>query len=177
MYEIKESKLIYEGPVFSAYSDKVLMPDGSVAKREYIERGGAAAIVPVDPDGNIVFVSQYRHPFKKILLEIPAGMLEPGETPEVCARRELEEETGFISDDIAFLAEAYPAVGVCSEIIYYFMAWNLKKGKQNFDPDEFIELETHSLKEALDMIFSGEIKDGKTITGILMYNELLKKAN
>ena len=177
MYETKESRLLYKGPAFSAYSDKVLMPDGSVATREYIKRGGAAAIIPVDSDGSIIFVLQYRHPFKEILLEIPAGMLESGEDPESCAKRELEEETGFKSDNMSYIGEAYPAVGVCSEIIYYFVAKDLKRGEQHFDPDEFIELKRYKLKEALSMIFKGEIKDGKTITGLLMYNELLKREN
>lgn len=175
-YELIESNLVYDGKIMEVYSDKVKMPNGQVASREYVVRGGgASAIVPIDEQGNIIFVKQYRHPIRNFTIEIPAGMLEKEEDPYECAVRELEEEIGFKSDDVKLITKMYSAVGICSEIIYIYLAKNLQPGHQHFDPDEFIEVEKHSVEEAVKMIFHGEITDSKTMVGVLAYQAMLKE--
>ena len=155
-YEVVDSSLVYKGKVLDVYKDRVMMPNGNVATRENIVRGSAVAMVPIDDDGNIYFVRQYRHAAKKLVLEIPAGMIEKGEEPEKAAYRELEEEVG-----------TYAAIGICTERVILYIAQNLTEGTLNPDPDEFIEIEKYSIKEAVDMIFNGQIEDIKTVAGIL----------
>lgn len=174
-YEVLESKELFQGKVMKVEVDTVVMPDGKTATRETVVRGNASAIIPIDNDGNIIFVRQYRHPLKELVLEIPAGMIDKDEDPLVCAARELEEETGYYSEDITLLAEMHSAIGFCTEKLFIYIAKNLKEGKQHFDEDEFIELEKYSLEEAIQMIFSGKITDSKTMVGILGYKELLLK--
>ena len=174
-YEVLESNLMYKGKVLEVYSDKVVMPNGNVATRETVVRGSAAAIVPVDKDGNIIFVRQYRHAIKGMALEIPAGMLEEGEDPAVSAKRELEEETGWIANDLTFVTKLVMSIGVCTETLYIYIAKDLTEGVMNPDPDEFIEIETYSLEDSLKMVYNGEIIDGKTAAALLAYKDLSNK--
>lgn len=176
-YEIKKSEIAYEGKILRVFRDEIMMPDGNTAVREIIEKNNASAIVPVDDDGNIIFVRQYRHPAKDLVLEIPAGTFEPHEDPRGCALRELEEEIGYKAGSLTFINWTYCSVGVCTEKIYLYIAENLEKGEQHLDPDEFIDIEKYSLKEAIDMVFDGTIKDSKTVMGILAYNQLVAKRN
>lgn len=168
-YEVLSSKEVYRGKLATIQQDVVKMPDNSEAMRETVIWKDASAIVPIDEDGNIIFVRQYRQSFQDMFLEIPAGKIEKGEDPLECAKRELEEETGYRSENIHFLCEVYTAVAFCSQKVFLYEAKNLRKGKQNFDEDEFIEIERFSLEEAVSMIFNGQIKDGKTIVAILAY--------
>ena len=166
-YEVLESKVTHKGFLVTVTMDKILMPDGKPAMRESVIRGkNAAAVLPVDNDGSIIFVRQYRHAFAEMLLEIPAGVLNDGEEPEVGVARELEEETGKKPGKLEFLCEMYPTVGYCSERIQMYIATELTEGVQNLDPDEFVEIERYTLEEALAMISRGEIKDGKTIAAL-----------
>ncbi len=174
-YEVLESNLMYKGKVLEVYSDKVVMPNGNVATRETVVRGSAAAIVPVDKDGNIIFVRQYRHAIKGMALEIPAGMLEEGEDPAVSAKRELEEETGWIANSLTYVTKLVMSIGVCTETLYIYIAKDLTEGVMNPDPDEFIEIETYSLEESIKMVYSGEIIDGKTAAALLAYKDLSGK--
>ena len=174
-YEVLESNLMYKGKVLEVYSDKVVMPNGNVATRETVVRGSAAAIVPVDKDGNIIFVRQYRHAIKGMALEIPAGMLEEGEDPAVSAKRELEEETGWIANSLTYVTKLVMSIGVCTETLYIYIAKDLTEGVMNPDPDEFIEIETYSLEDSLKMVYSGEIIDGKTAAALLAYKDLSGK--
>jgi ADP-ribose pyrophosphatase len=166
-YETVESKTVYEGIIMDIKIDRITLPDGRTALREIAVRGGAAAVLPVDADNNIVFVRQYRHTARKPVLEIPAGMLDDGEDPLDCAVRELEEETGYKSDDVTHMFSMYPSIGLVSEILYIYKAVNLYEGTQKFDPDEFIEVVKYPLKQAVEMIRNGEIIDGKTIAAVL----------
>lgn len=166
-YEVLESKLTYEGKIVNVTVDKLRMPDGSEAYRETVIRGrNAAAVLAVDNDGSLIFVRQYRHAFGELLLEIPAGVMEDGEAPADGVVRELEEETGKKAGKLEFLCELYPTVGYCTEKIQMFIATELTEGRQKLDVDEFVEIETYTLNEALDMISRGEIKDGKTIAAL-----------
>lgn len=176
-YEVKKSEKVYDGKILKVFRDEIMMPDGKTATREIIEKNNASAIVPVDDDGNLIFVRQYRHPAKDMVLEIPAGTFEAHEDPYDCALRELEEEIGYRAESLTYIDWTYCSVGVCTERIYLYIAEKLIKGEQHLDPDEFIEIERYSLQEAVNMVFNGTIKDSKTVMGILAYNELVAKRN
>lgn len=166
-YEVLESKTTHEGLLVKVTVDKIAMPDGTSALRESVIRGkNAAAVLPVDNDGTIIFVRQYRHAFGEMMLEIPAGIMNDEEAPEVGIARELEEETGKKPGKLEFLCEMYPTVGYCSERIQMYIATELTEGVQKLDADEFIEIERYTLEEALEMISKGKIKDGKTIAAL-----------
>ncbi len=175
--DVVKSEEVFKGKIIDVYHDTISLPDGRTALREIIKRGSAAAIVPVDSDGNIILVKQYRHPVGDCVLEIPAGMIEDGEDPLVCAKRELEEETSFKTNDLKFLTKMYSAIGFCDEQIYIYLADNLSQGSFNLDEDEFIEVEKYSLEDAISMIFNGKIVDSKTMVGILAYKDLIDKNN
>lgn len=169
-YEVLESNVTHKGKIVTITVDKLRMPDGSEAYRETVIRGkNAAAVLAVDNDGSLIFVRQYRHAFREMLLEIPAGVLEDGEEPEDGVLRELEEETGKKAETLEFLCEMYPTVGYCTEKIQLFIATDLTEGQQKLDADEFVEIERYTLEEAVDMIYKGEIKDGKTIAAIFAW--------
>jgi len=160
---------MFRGKIVDIVHDTITLPNGNTALREVVKHADGAAVIPIDSDGNIIFIRQYRHPVGKMVLEIPAGTLEKGEDYLICAARELEEEIGYTSSNIRFLSRICPSVGFCDEIIYIYLAADLTKTKQNLDADEFIELETYSPDEALQMISSGEIFDAKTVTAVLAY--------
>lgn len=174
-YEVVKSSEKYVGKIIKVYSDEIKMPDGKIAIRETIKKNDASAIVPVDKDGNIIFVRQYRHAAQDMVLEIPAGTFEMGEDPYECAKRELEEEIGYKAESFTYVNWTYASVGVCTEKIYLYIAEDLVKGVQNLDEDEFIEIEKYSLADSLSMIFDGTIRDSKTVMGILAYNHLVEK--
>ena len=169
-YKVLNSKETYAGKLVKVTVDTVRMPDGKEALRETVIRGkNAAAVLPVDQDGKIILVRQYRHAYKEMLLEIPAGVLEEGEEPSAGVLRELEEETGKIAQKLTYICTLYPTVGYCREEISLYIATDLQEGKQNLDADEFIEIERYTLQEAVDMIYRGEIRDAKTVAAIFAY--------
>ena len=169
-YEVLESKVTHRGKIVNITVDKLRMPDGSEAYRETVIRGkNAAATLAVDNDGKLIFVRQYRHAFREMLLEIPAGVLEEGEEAEEGVLRELEEETGKKAETLEFLCEMYPTVGYCTEKIQLFIATDLTEGQQKLDADEFLEIEKYTPEEAVDMIYKGKIKDGKTIAAVFAW--------
>lgn len=172
-YEVLSSKKVYKGKVFDIEKDEVTLPDGRTCTRETVIHGGASAMIPIDDDGKIIFVRQYRHSARKETLELPAGTLEKGEDPLVCATRELEEETSYKSDKFTFLFKMYSSIGFCSEVLYIYLAENLTAGKFNMDDDEFITIERYTLDESIAKIWNGEICDSKTISGILAYKEYI----
>lgn len=173
--KVIESKKVFSGKIITVCHDKITLPDGKTALREIVKRNNASAVIPIDKDGNIIFVRQYRRPADDCMLEIPAGVLEDGEDPLVCAKRELEEETSFKTDDIKFIAKMYSAIGFCDEQIYIYLAENLKQGEFNLDEDEYIETEKYSLDEAVEMIFDGRISDSKTMVAVLAYKNMTVK--
>jgi ADP-ribose pyrophosphatase len=172
MYEVLKHEKILETEIFDVYQDEVILERELPVKRTIIEHIGAAAVAPIDDDGKIFFVRQYRHAAKARVLEIPAGTLSKGESPELCALRELEEEIGYKTDSVVFLNKIYPAIGYSTEVVYLYYAKNLVKTAQNLDPDEYILVEKYSADEALELIKSGEIMDSKTISAILLYKYL-----
>lgn len=167
---------IYNGIRVHLVKERLLTPDGKEVDWELVLHPGAAAVIPVDDEGKIIMVRQYRLPGDSTTLEIPAGCLDaPDEDPKDCAYRELEEETGYKSDDIEFLYKFYASIGISDEIIYIYTAKNLIKSQQNLDEDEFVEVERYTLDELMEMIFAGQLLDNKTISSILMYKESLAR--
>lgn len=166
-----DSVPVFAGKIINLRLDSVQLPDGNKAKREVVEHPGAVAVVPILPDGSIVLVKQYRHPVGEVTWEIPAGKLESKEAPELCAYRELEEETGYRADTMRKLTAFFTTPGFTNELIHVYAAQGLRATSQNTDADEFIDALAVSRDEALRMIKSGEIKDGKSIIGILMAAE------
>lgn len=163
-----ESELIYDGRVVHLYMETVRLPNGNVSKREVIKHSGAVAIVAFDPDGNVLLVRQYRQATRRLLLEIPAGTLDPGEAPLDCAIRELQEETGYKPGKIEPIGGIFTAPGYTSEFIHLFMATDLVESRLELDDDEFIEVLHMPLSETLRLIATGEIADGKSISGLLL---------
>lgn len=167
--KVKNRDLIYKGKIIDFYKDTIQLPDGREVIWDYIDHKGAAAVVPVDDEGNIIMVRQYRNAIKKQTLEIPAGGLNPGEDPMVCAARELEEETGYTVKSIEPLTNIYTAIAYCNEIIYVYFAKVGEKKEQHLDDDEYIEVKKYSIGELEKMILDGTIQDTKTISSILAY--------
>lgn len=165
-----ERKLVAKGKIIDYYQDTVKIPNGNVAVWDFIGNKGAAAVVPVREDGKIVMVRQYRNAIDRETIEIPAGGLNnPKEPTADAAARELEEETGFKTDDLEFLISIKTTVAFCNEKIDIYVARNLKNSKQNLDEDEFINVEVYSVDELCEMIYAGKIEDSKTVSAILAY--------
>jgi len=160
-----DRKLMYKGSMLSMYADTIYTPDGNTAKWDYIEHSGAAAVVPVLEDGRILLVRQYRNALDRETLEIPAGGINKGEESITAATRELEEETGYKSDNLEHLISIVTAVAV----VEIYIAKNLTKTQQHLDPDEYIEIEAYTTDELSEMIYSGKIQDSKTIAAIMSY--------
>jgi ADP-ribose pyrophosphatase len=156
--------------------DTIRLPDGREAKREIALHAPAAAVLPVDWDGALIFVRQYRHPLKDMALEIPAGILEDGETPEVCAARELEEEIGKKPGKLNKIFSFYTSIGFCTEQLTVFIAEDLIDSHQNLDEDEFVTIEKYTPEQAFDLIQNGGIVDAKTTAALLYYLNIIKKS-
>lgn len=174
-YKLIESEEMYQGRIIKVCRDTIKLPNGKEVYWDMVKHNGAAAVVPVDNDGKIIMVEQYRNSAKKMTLEIPAGGLEKGEDPLVCATRELEEETGNIAKDVEFLFKFYTTIGFCDEVIYVYIAKNLTPTKQNLDEDEFLSIKKFTIDELMEKIFAGEIDDCKTISSLLAYKHKLDK--
>jgi len=167
---------IYKGVRVHLVKERLLTPEGKEVDWELVLHPGAAAVIPIDDEGKILMVRQYRNACDTLTLEIPAGTLDsPDEDPADCAYRELEEETGYKSADIDYLFNFYSSIGITNEVIHIYVAKNLQASQQNLDEDEFVEVERYTLEELIEMIFTGEIIDNKTISSILMYKESLSR--
>jgi len=164
---------VFDGKIVKVFIDDVRLPDGREARWERVIHPGAVGIVPLLSDQTIVLVRQYRHAVGKVLLEIPAGKLEKGELPEVCARRELAEEVGYRAGDMVKLAEFYNSPGYSDEYFHLFLARELEEGKAEADADEFFLVEAVHLEEAFNMILTGEVRDAKTVIGITLTKLLI----
>lgn len=165
------SKLVYSGRIIRLRLDEIELPNGEQALREVIEHPGAAAIVPLDSDGKVRLVSQYRDAIGKRLLEIPAGKLKTGEEPEACARRELREELGLEAGSLTHLATFYSTPGFCDEIMHLYLAEELTVTGVELDREEFIEARELPLEPVAGLL--GQLDDAKSIAGIMLARELL----
>lgn len=162
-------ELKYKGTVISIYQDTVIA-NGNEAHWDFIHHDGAAAVVPVTEDGKILMVRQYRNALDRETLEIPAGKVDDPKEPRIeCAYRELEEETGFRTEELEFLIRVNTTVAFCDEGIDIFVAKNLIPSHQNLDDDEEIDVEAWELSDLLEMIYSGKMTDAKTVAAITAY--------
>jgi len=166
--KILSSEPVYLGKLVKLYVDTVQLPDGTQSTREIVRHPGAVAIVPLLASGEVVLVRQFRGAADRVLLEIPAGTLEPGEEPLAAAGRELQEEAGYRPGKLERLGGEYTAPGYTSEFIHLFLATDLVPSRLAQDADEFLEVVTLPLGEALRQVENGEIQDGKTIIGLLL---------
>ena len=157
--KILHSKIAYRGRAFDVRQDTIELPDGRSAQLDIVAHSGAVTILPVDQSGQIWFVRQYRHATGKLLLELPAGTLEVGEQPEVCALRELREEIGMACKHLQKAGEFYLAPGYSTEYMYIFKATGLYSDPLPGDPDEFLSIEKIPLEQAFQMAVKGEIQD------------------
>lgn len=172
MEECKRIKreLMYHGVVVDFYKDTMKMPNGHEVEWDLISHKGAAAVVAVKDDGTLFMVTQYRNPLERMTLELPAGGLNSREEPsEVCALRELEEETGYIAGKMEHLIDIYTTVAFCDEKISLYVATDLKLSRQNLDEDEFLDVVSYSVEDLIQMIYDGKIQDSKTICGLMTY--------
>lgn len=166
------TRRMYTGRIINLDIDTVRFPNGSTGELEMIRHPGASAVVPFlsDPSGEdpqILLIRQYRYAAERYLYEVPAGRLDAGEAPDVCARRELKEETGCEAERVEYLTTIYTTPGFTDEKIHVFMAVGLTRGENAREADEFIELETMSLSHALSLTEKGEIQDAKTVVALL----------
>lgn len=170
------SKPVYDGRLLHVKCDTVELPNGEQTTREWIKHPGAAAVLPLLDDGNIILVRQYRYPVQQVTLEIPAGKLDvAGEEPLGCAKRELQEETGYTADEYVKLISLATTVGFSDEFIHIYLARGLKAGKQNLDEDEFINVVKMPLGKALELVKNNVIVDAKSVTALLLAKELLQQ--
>ena len=171
-----QRELKYKGAILSMYADTIKVPNGNTAVWDFIGHQGAAAVVPVTDDGKILMVRQYRNSVDRYTLEIPAGGLNSKDEPTIeAAARELEEETGYRSENLEWLINLRTTVAFCNEKIEIYVAQDLKPTHQHLDEDEFIDVYAYSVDELCEMIYSGKIEDGKTIAAIMSYKAKYEK--
>ena len=164
----RREETVYEGKIIRVRRDEVELPNRKNTVREVVEHSGGAAVL-VAKEGKIAFVRQFRYPYKRMLLELPAGKLNPGEDPERCAMRELTEETGLISNSLVSMGKLYPSPGYTDEVIHLYMALNAAQGEQNPDEDEFVSVEWLDETTVKAMLRNCEIEDAKTVAALSHY--------
>lgn len=174
--ECVSSRLIFDGRVVRLYVDRVRLPDGREAEREYMRHIGAVCVLPLDRDGVVHCVRQYRYPHGEVLLEIPAGKLDSKtEDRASAALRELQEETGYRCGRLTFLGNIYTSPAILDEVIGLYLAEELTPGETHFDEDEFLAPVAVPLEELADRVMRGEIPDAKTQLAVLRVRELLRR--
>ena len=175
--ELKETRVsrqcVYDGRLLHVYSDTVRLPNGRTAGREVLEHQGAVCVVPLDRNGCVTLVRQFRYAVGREVLEIPAGKIDAGEEPFAAAVRELSEETGQEAGSWTDLGEYLPTPGYSGEVLRCYLATELTEGEAHTDPDEFLQTETMSLKEAVALVMDGTISDGKSAFALLKAARLL----
>ena len=164
----------YEGIIVNVDLDKAQLPNGRIAKREVVSHPGGVAVLPLNDDGTVTVVRQYRYPLSQVLTEIPAGKLDPEEEPRAGALRELHEEVGAQVGELIDLGAIYPSPGFCQEVLYLYLARDLKYGESCPDEDEFLEMERIPFDDLVKQVMSGEIGDGKTVAAVLKAKVLLE---
>lgn len=175
-FEVKKSEILFRGKVFDLKVDQIKYNSGNDGIREVAIHPGGAVVVPIKDDGKIVMVKQFRYPIQKVLLELPAGKLEKGEDPFVCAARELEEETGYKSKNIVKLGAIYTTPGFCTEVLHIYLAKDLVAGNHNREEGEYgMEIHEFTPEQINEKISSGELVDAKSLSGLLMAKIFLQK--
>lgn len=174
--EVTRRERIYAGNVVTLDVFDVTYPDGESGKREIVQHPGAVAVVALDSDGSVMLVRQYRTAADQIMLEIPAGTLEPDEPPFDTAARELQEEAGYKPGKLEHIGGIYAAPGYTTEYIHLFLASDLEASTLPSDDDEFIEVVRMPLQRALELVDSGDICDSKTVAGLLRADRHLSRS-
>lgn len=172
-YEVLHSKTVYRGHAFNVRRDEIRLPDGKAARLDIVDHVGAVTLVPVDDQKRVWFVRQYRHPAGEVLLELPAGMVEPGEVPLDCARREIREEIGMAAGRIELIGQYFLAPGYSTEFMHVFLATDLHSNPLESDVDEFLSVEVIPLEEALRMAEDGKIRDAKTLASLMLAKKFI----
>ena len=167
------SRQIFDGIVVKLFVDDVELPDGKKAIREIVRHPGAVCVIPIDSDDNVIMIKQFRYPFSEVLLEVPAGKLEPGEDPLEAVKRELEEESGVVADNVEYIGPMYTTVAILDEKIHMYLATGLTYKNAHPDDGEFLEVEKIPLKTLVEMAMDGKIPDAKTQIAILKAEKIL----
>lgn len=174
-FELIRSEPLFKGRAFAIRRDFVKTPDGRATKFDIVEHGGSVIIIPVDENGNLLFVRQYRHAAGKDLLELPAGTRDGDEPYEACAAREIREETGFAAGKLERVGEFYLAPGYSTEFMAVFLASELSHSPLDADEDEFLQVEKIPLKQAFEMAERGQVPDAKSLAALLLARPHLEK--
>lgn len=167
------SQELLKGNFLHAFRDTVRLPDGKQATREYVVHPGAVAVVPVLPDGRVVLERQFRYPMGRVMIEFPAGKLDPGEDVLTCARRELREETGYTATEWARAGVLHPVISYSTEFIEIWFARGLSQGQARLDQGEFLEIFTATPAELLEWCRNGQVTDSKTLVGAMWLKNVL----
>lgn len=177
--DLKEKTLsknnLYRGRIINVHVDTVELPNGNRSLREVVDHPGGVCVAALTDDNELLFVRQYRYPYSEVILELPAGKLEPGSTPLENGKRELLEETGAEGEGYISLGKLYPTPGYCGEIIHMYACHVHNLGNQNPDEDEFLEVQRIPLKKAVAMVLNNQIADAKTQTAILKTHLLIQR--
>ena len=173
--EQQSSEQVFGGKLLQVYRDAVRLPDGRPGLREYIKHPGAVVVIPVCEDGTLIFERQFRYPLRRAFLELPAGKIDPGEDILACARRELQEETGYVGSHWRHLGVMHPCIGYSDERIEIFLATGLyaDAGGQQLDHGELLDLLDLRLDDAVDAVRRGEITDAKTISALFWAEKIV----
>ena len=174
-FELLKSDVLMKGRAFAIRRDTLKTPDGRETKFEIIEHGGSVVIIPVDENGNMLLVRQYRHATGGELLELPAGTLDDNEEPVVCAAREIREETGMAAGKLVRLGDFYLAPGYSTEFMVVFLATELSFNPLEADADEFLSVEKVKVAEAIQMAERGEVPDAKSLAALFLAKISLEK--
>jgi len=169
-----ETQRIYEGAIINLRRDKVTVENGT-SYREIIEHNGGAVLAAVTDEGKMVMVRQYRKPAERVMLEVPAGKIDAGETPLETARRELKEETGYTPSKVEYMTEFYPSVGYSEEVLYLYLCTGLTAGETCPDENEALDILEMGIDELYQMVMRAEIRDAKTIVAIMMVRSLAEE--
>lgn len=162
-----ESTEIYKGELLHVFKDRARLPDGATSTREWIKHQGASAILPVCSNGDVILLKQFRYPVRQVFWEVPAGKIDPGETPDSTALREVQEEAGVKCHCFDYVGYYNPCIGYSDEIIHLYIGWDLEELDQNVDEDEFLLVERLPFHEAVQMGYDGHLPDGKTFTTVM----------
>ena len=167
-----DGETVYQGSFLQVQRDRVRLPDGKTASREFIRHPGAVVILPLFDDGMVLLERQFRYPIDQVVLEFPAGKIEPGEDTLLCAQRELQEETGYTAKDWQFICRVHNALGYSNEFLDIFVARGLTEGETRLDEEEFIETFRVSTADLLDWVRGGQVTDVKTVIGAFWLEKL-----
>jgi ADP-ribose pyrophosphatase len=167
------SRTVYQGRLLHVKEDRVELPNGAPATREYVVHPGAAVIIPLFDNDDILLERQYRYPLRRDFIEFPAGKIDPGEDALACAQRELMEETGYAAESWQHLTTVYPCIGYSDEKLIYYLAKGLSYSGHRRDEDEFLEVLRMPFQTALEQVLSGEICEVKTVVGMFWLERML----